>query len=165
MVWIGTIDTKIVSSTTFLFIISKGRTEVRGKSVRYGATRCIRNDWRSGIGDCIGIGIGIGPRGVIVLASLVGIERVVLGFALLATCLLIKHLIKVDSLIDQGLDFFCTSGNSDCLFHLEDESTVKHDTLGLIINTEGDREALKSLCISRRSCLNEAVEFVFALNS
>lgn len=132
---------------------------MRGKSIGYGATGCVGNDWRTGIGGCIGIGIG--PSAV-VLTSFVWMRRIVLRLAFLSTSLLIKHLIKMDGLIDQFLDFLGTSSDGDCLFHLEIESTIEHDTLSLIINTEGNRKTLESLSVrSRRSCLNEIVESVF----
>jgi hypothetical protein len=55
---------------------------------------------------------------MIVLAFPVGVWKIVLGLAFpLAACLLIKHLIEIDSLVDQGLNIFSTSHDDDRLLY------------------------------------------------
>jgi len=55
---------------------------------------------------------------MIVLAFSVGVWKVVLGLTFpLAACLLIKHLIEIDSLVDQGLNIFSTSRDEDRLLY------------------------------------------------
>jgi len=55
---------------------------------------------------------------MIVLAFSVWVWQVVLGLEFpLAACLLIKHLIEIDSLVDQGLNIFSTSRDDDRLLY------------------------------------------------
>ena len=75
--------------------------------------------------------------------------------------LLIEHLVQVDRLVNQRLNFRLASRNDDCFFYLVGKSAVKHDALGLVIDTKRYREALEGLGIgSRRACLNEAIESI-----
>ena len=91
----------------------------------------------------------------------VGVRRIILRLAFVSTCLLIEHLVEIDRLVNQGLDFRLASRNDDCLFYLVVESAVKHDALRFVIDTERYREALEGLSVeSRRACLNEAIESI-----
>src|SRR5436190_19679137 len=75
--------------------------------------------------------------------------------------LLIEHLIEIDRLIDQELNFRLASRNDDCFFYLIIKFIIKHDTLKLVIDIEEYHKTLKDLSVrSCRACLNEAIESI-----
>ena len=79
----------------------------------------------------------------------------------LSIYLLIEHLIEIDRLIDQELNFRLAFRNDDCFFYLIIKSIIKHDTLKLIIDIQEYREILEDLSVkSYRICLNEAIESI-----
>ena len=97
----------------------------------------------------------------IYLTLLIEIRKVILRLAFLSIHLLIKHLIKINHLIDQELNFRFAFRNDNCFFYLIIKSIIKHDTLRLIIDIEKYREILKDLSIRNyRICLNEAIESI-----
>ena len=97
----------------------------------------------------------------ICLTFLVGIRKVILRLAFLLMHLLIEHLIEIDHLIDQELNFRLAFRNDDCFFYLIIKSIIKHDALRLVIDIEKYRETLEDLSVrSCRACLNEAIESI-----
>src|SRR5947207_15179629 len=97
----------------------------------------------------------------ICLMFLVEIRKVILRLAFLLIYLLIEHLIKIDRLIDQELNFRFAFRNDDCFFYLIIKFIIKHDTLRLVINIEEYRKTLKDLSIkSCRIYLNETIESI-----
>ena len=98
---------------------------------------------------------------MIYLIFLVEIRKIILRFMFLLIYLLIKHLIKIDHLIDQRLNFQFTSRNNNYFFYLIIKFIIKYNTLRFIINIEKYREILKDLSVrSYRACLNEAIESI-----
>ena len=74
---------------------------------------------------------------------------------------MIKHLIKIDYLIDQSLNFRFISHNDDYFFYFIIKFIIKHNILKLIINIEKYREILKDLSIRNyRAYLNETIESI-----
>ena len=84
---------------------------------------------------------------VIYLIFFIEIRKVILRFAFLFIYLLIKHLIEIDCLIDQRLNFRFISRNDDCFFYFIIKFIIKYDTLKFIIDIEKYREILKDLSI------------------
>ena len=98
---------------------------------------------------------------MICLIFLIEIRKVILRLTFLFIYLLIEHLIEIDRLIDQRLNFWFASRNDNYFFYLIIKFIIKHDTLKLIINIEKYREILKDLSVrSYRACLNEAIESI-----
>ena len=150
---IATIGAKVILSTMFLFPFGKRETEM-GSGIGQGNGRPGGVDWSARIGRS-------GADDAICLALLVGVRKVILRLAFLPTRLLIEHLVEIDRLVNQGLDFRLASRNDDCFFYLVVKSTIKHDALRLVIDTEGYREALEGLSVrSCRACLDEAIESI-----
>ena len=99
---------------------------------------------------------------IIYLIFLIEIRKVILRFAFLFIYLLIEHLIEIDRLIDQKLNFRLASRNDDCFFYLIIKFTIKHNTLRFIIDIEKYHEILKDLSVkSYRIYLNEMIESIF----
>ena len=93
---------------------------------------------------------------------LIEVRKVILRLVFLFIYLLIKHLIEIDRLIDQRLNFRFIFHNNDYFFYLIIKFIIKYNTLKFIIDIEKYHEILKDLSIkSYRICLNEMIEFIF----
>src|SRR5437773_9060345 len=98
---------------------------------------------------------------MIYLTLFIKIRKVILRLAFLFIYLLIKHLIEIDYLIDQKLNFRFISHNDNYFFYLIIKFIIKYNTLRFIINIEKYREILKDLSIkSYQVYLNEMIESI-----
>ena len=97
----------------------------------------------------------------ICLTLFIEIRKVILRLAFLFIYLLIKHLIKIDRLIDQELNFRLASHNNDYFFYLIIKFIIKYNILRFIINIEKYHEILKDLSIkSYQTYLNKTIESI-----
>src|SRR5947207_14230937 len=98
---------------------------------------------------------------MIYLIFLIEIRKIILKLMFLFIYLLIKHLIKIDHLINQELNFRLASRNDNYFFYLIIKFIIKYNTLKLIINIEKYNEILKDLNIRNYQVyLNEMIEFI-----
>src|SRR5947207_3398086 len=99
---------------------------------------------------------------IIYLIFLIEIRKVILRFAFLFIYLLIKHLIKINYLIDQRLNFRFIFRNNNYFFYLIIKFIIKYNTLRFIINIKKYHEILKDLSIKNYQVyLNEMIESIF----
>ena len=82
--------------------------------------------------------------------------------AFLFIYLLIKHLIEINYLINQSLNFQFIFHNNNYFFYFIIKFIIKYNILRFIINIEKYHEILKDLNIRNYQVyLNEMIEFIF----